>query len=106
MTGRTLNIHIQHVTVALSRLLVICLLSCAPAYARSLDLNTVFEKVAVIAPASVAFREERHNPMLKEPIVLTGYLEYLKPGHLRKVIETPFQESFLIADDQIEITIP
>lgn len=98
-----LNIHIQHVTVALSRLLVVCLLSCAPAYAWSLDLETVFEKVAVTAPARVAFREERHNPMLKEPIVLTGYLEYLQPGHLRKVIETPFQESFLIADDQIEI---
>jgi hypothetical protein len=99
----TLNYHIQHVTVALSRLLVIFLLSCAPAYAAPLDLKTVFENVAVTAPARVAFREERHNPMLKKPIVLTGYLEYLKPGHLRKVIETPFKESFLIADDQIEI---
>jgi len=98
-----LNTHIQHITVALSRLLVICLLLCAPAYAQSPDLKTVFKNVAVTAPAKVAFREERHNSMLKESIVLTGYLEYLKPGHLRKVIETPFKESFLIADDQIEI---
>lgn len=98
-----LNYRTQHGTVALSRLLVIFLLLCAPAYAAPLDLKTVFENVAVTAPARVAFREERHNPMLKEPIVLTGYLEYLKPGHLRKVIETPFEESFLIADDQIEI---
>jgi len=98
-----LNTSIQHITVVLSRLLAVCLLSCAPAYAQSLDLKTVFESVAVTAPAKVAFREERHNSMLKEPIVLTGYLEYLGPGQLRKVIETPFKESFLIADDKIEI---
>ena len=85
------------------RLLIVCLLLCAPVFAGSLDLKTVFENTAITPPAKVAFREERHNPMLKEPIVLTGYLEYLKPGHLRKVIETPFEESFLIADDHIEI---
>ena len=80
-----------------------CLLILSSGYVWSMDLNTVFENTAVVAPARVGFREERFNPMLKEPIVLTGYLEYLKPGYLRKVIETPFEESFLIADDQIEI---
>ncbi len=35
--------------------------------------------------------------------MLTGYLEYLKPGQLRKVIETPFEEAFLITEDSIEI---
>ena len=61
------------------------------------------ENSAVTAPSRVNFREERHNPMLKEPIVLTGYLEYLKPGYLRKAIETPVKESFLVTDDYIEI---
>jgi len=97
------NIRIQQVTLVLSRLLAVCLLYGTPVYAESLDLKTVFESVAVTAPATVAFREERHNAMLKEPIVLTGYLEYLSPGHLRKVIETPVNESFLVADDKIEI---
>jgi hypothetical protein len=69
----------------------------------SLDLQTVLENTAVTPPARVGFREERHNPMLKEPIMLTGYLEYLKPGQLRKVIETPFEEAFLITEDFIEI---
>ena len=93
----------QHIAVVVSRLLIINLLLSAPVFAQSLDLKTVLTNTAITAPARVAFREERHNPMLKEPIVLTGYLEYLKPGHLRKVIETPFKESFLIADDHIEI---
>jgi len=35
--------------------------------------------------------------------MLTGYLEYLKPGQLRKVIETPFEEAFLITENSIEI---
>lgn len=96
-----LKIHKQHRTGVVW--LMACLLMFASSYAWSVDLNTVFENTAIAAPARVGFREERFNPMLKEPIVLTGYLEYIKPGYLRKVIETPFEESFLIADDHIEI---
>lgn len=86
---------------AISSLLITFIVLCGPAYA--LDLKTILEKSAVTAPSRVNFSEERHNSMLKEPIVLTGYLEYLKPGHLRKAIETPVKESFLITDDHIEI---
>lgn len=68
-----------------------------------LDLDTVLRNIAVVPPARVGFREERHNPLLKEPMVLTGYLEYLEAGRLRKVIETPFEEAFLIDADQIQI---
>ena len=68
-----------------------------------LDLDTVLKQVAVTPPARVGFREERHNPLLKEPLVLTGYLEYLEVGSLRKVIETPFEEAFLIEGEQINI---
>ena len=67
------------------------------------DLKTVLDNTAVLPPAKVLFREHRHNPMLKEPMILTGYLEYLAPGHLRKVIETPFSESFTVNDGKIEI---
>jgi len=83
------------------KLFFVLLVLCEPAYA--LDLRTILENSAVTAPSRVDFREERHNPMLKEPIVLTGYLEYLRPGHLRKVIETPVKETFLVTDDYIEI---
>jgi hypothetical protein len=69
----------------------------------SLDLDTVLKNTAVTPPASVEFREVRHNPLFKVPMVLTGYLEYIEAGQLRKVIETPFEEAFLINKDHIEV---
>ena len=69
----------------------------------SLDLDTVLENTAVTPPASVGFREVRYNPLFKAPMVLTGYLEYIEAGKLRKVIETPFEEAFLIDKDHIEV---
>ena len=97
-----LNSYRQYGAALMSRLAAGCLL-LASAYAWPLNLQDVLDNTAVTPPARVGFREERHNRMLKEPIVLTGYLEYVSPGHLRKVIETPEAESFLIADGQIEI---
>jgi hypothetical protein len=94
----------QYGAVFASRLVTVCLLLFSSGYAWSLDLKDVLANTAVAPPARVGFREERHNRMLKEPIVLTGYLEYPQPGVLRKVIETPAEESYLIADGQIEIT--
>ena len=69
----------------------------------SLDLRTVLTNTTVTPPGRVTFREERHNPMLAEPLVLTGYLEYLELGVLRKVIETPFQEAFQVDAQHIII---
>jgi len=77
------------------------LLVMTPAW--TLELQTVLEKTTVTPPDQVGFREQRHNPMLKEPLVLTGTLEYLRAGVLRKTIETPFQESFLIESDHVVI---
>lgn len=99
-----MNSYTHNIATTVLRLVFTGLILLSPVYAWSLELETVFENTAVVPPARVGFREQRHNPMLKEPIVLTGYLEYLKPGHLLKVIETPYEETFLIADDHIEIT--
>ncbi len=74
-----------------------------PPSAWSLDLGAVLDGTMVSPPARVGFREERHNEMFKEPLVLTGYLEYLQAGALRKVIETPFEEAFLIESDAVVI---
>lgn len=77
------------------------LLAMTPAW--SLELQAVLEQTTVTPPDRVGFREQRHNPMLKEPLVLTGTLEYLRAGVLRKTIETPFEESFLIESDHVVI---
>jgi hypothetical protein len=59
-------------------------------------MESVVAASAITPPGEVRFREERHNPMLKEPMVLTGTLEYVEPGVLRKSVETPFQEKYLV----------
>lgn len=87
----------------LSKIAFITWLVLASTPGWSLDLDTVLENTAVTPPASVGFREVRHNPLFKAPMVLTGYLEYIEAGQLRKVIETPFEEAFLINKDHIEV---
>lgn len=74
-----------------------------PLSASGSDVGDLLRRVAVSPPARVAFCEERHNPMLQEPLVLTGHLEYLAPGQLKKVIETPFREVFTVSDKSVEI---
>ena len=74
-----------------------------PDDARALELQEVLRATAVEPPARVRFREERHNPLLENPLILTGYLEYLGPAQMRKVIETPFEEAFLIDAAHIEV---
>jgi hypothetical protein len=90
--------------IAGSVLLPVLLLTIAATTGWSLELATVLENTAVTPPARVRFREERHNSMLSQPLVLTGYLEYLDEGRLRKVVETPFSEAFLIDGDRIELS--
>lgn len=80
--------------IPVSVMFVALLFSIRPAQA--LDLRTVLENTAVVPPAQVGFQEERHNPIFEEPMLLTGRLEYLAGGTLRKVIETPFEEDILI----------
>lgn len=73
------------------------------AIAHALELSEVLERTRVTPPGRVSFRETRYNPLLKEPLELTGYLEYPQAGKLRKVVESPFQESMLVDGDTIEL---
>ena len=82
--------------------LLATLLTAAPAL--STELSAVLATSRVSPPASVAFQEERHNPMFEQPLILDGYLEYVAPGALRKVIESPFQEALSIEAGELLIT--
>ena len=84
-------------------LVACCLLCTVPAFADELDLQTVLERTTITPPSRVDFREVRHNRLLKDDLVITGFLEYLQEGSLRKVIESPFAEAYLIQDNRIEI---
>ena len=75
----------------------------ASQFAFALELSTILSASKVSPPARVAFEEQRHNALFDTPLQLFGYLEYLEPGVLRKVVESPFQESFLVESDRILI---
>jgi len=76
----------------------------SPGAVFALELGEVMDQIRVEPPSRTAFREERFNPLLQDPLVLTGYLEYPEPGHLVKVVETPFHESMEVDGDQVEIS--
>jgi hypothetical protein len=80
------------------------LLLVAAAPAMSAELAAVLAATAVQPPAEIGFREERHNPMFKEPMVLAGRLEYLDSGVLRKVVEVPFAEDILVENNRVVVT--
>lgn len=91
------------------RFLLLGGLSCLPvswlfaAAAWAADIEAVLKNVAVSPPARVEFIEQRSNPLLENPMELTGYLEYLAPGKMRKVIQSPFNESYLVDDDYVAV---
>ena len=91
--------------ISCNRVLAALLFSSALApAAEPVDLAEMLQRVAVEPPATVGFREERHNPMFSEAMILTGRLEYLEAGVLRKVIESPFDEDILVEDDHVVVT--
>lgn len=85
------------------RLLVAAALVLASGQGFALELDAVLQRAMVAPPARVEFREERHNKMFEESLWLSGYLEYLEDGALRKVVVDPFEESFHVYLDRIEI---
>lgn len=83
-------------------LLLSVLLIALPA--NSSELSAILATSRVAPPSSVAFQEERHNPMFEQPLVVEGYLEYVGEGVLRKVIESPFEETLSIEAGELVIT--
>lgn len=83
------------------RFAIVALLLLISATTSPAELGAILENTAVEPPARVSFREERHNPIFKEPMVLTGHLEYMESGVLRKTIDTPFAEDILVEADHV-----
>ena len=96
-----------HQSFSLNRFLVLLffvILIFFSSSSSALELEDVLKQVKVTPPDRVAFREERFNSLLKEPMILTGILEYPKTGQLVKIVETPFRESMQVDGDQVEIS--
>jgi hypothetical protein len=81
--------------------LMTALLAATPAAA--LDADTLIAKLARPAPASIAFTEVRVSPLLREPLVISGELEFSGPGSLDRHVRKPYHEDTSIRGESVRV---
>jgi hypothetical protein len=77
------------------------LLATTPAAA--LDTDALIAKLARPAPASIAFTEVRVSPLLREPLVVSGELEFSGPGSLDRHVRKPYREDTSIRGESVRV---
>ena len=77
------------------------LLPATPAAA--LDTDALIAKLARPAPASIAFTEVRVSPLLREPLVVAGELEFSGPGSLDRHVRKPYREDTSIRGESVRV---
>ena len=55
------------------------------------------------APSSIAFVEIRFSPLLAEPLVVSGELDYENMATLRRRVETPYRETTTIGGETVRV---
>jgi len=55
------------------------------------------------APSSIAFVEVRFSPLLVEPLVVGGELDYESRTTLRRRVETPYRETTTISGESVRV---
>lgn len=80
---------------------MLMLLPATPAAA--LDADALIAKLARPAPASIAFTEVRVSPLLREPLVVSGELEFSGPGSLDRHVRRPYREDTSIRGESVRV---
>lgn len=79
-------------------------LSLVAAITAADEIDTLLAALARPAPSAVAFTEIRFSPLLDEPLVVSGTLEYAGPGLLARTVTTPYTERTEISGDEVLIS--
>src|SRR5262245_2290360 len=82
-------------------LVTLLLLPATPAAA--LEPDALIARLARPAPASIAFTEVRVSPLLREPIVVAGELEFSGPGSLDRHVREPYREDTSIRGESVRV---
>ena len=85
----------------LSPLLALMLLPTTPAAA--IDADALIARLARPAPASIAFTEVRVSPLLREPLVVSGELEFSGPASLDRHVRKPYREDTAIRGESVRV---
>lgn len=81
--------------------MMLMLLPATPAAA--LDAEALIAKLARPAPASIAFTEVRVSPLLREPLVVSGELEFSGPASLDRHVRKPYREDTAIRGESVRV---
>ncbi len=71
--------------------------------AAALDADALVAKLARPAPASIAFTEVRLSPLLREPLVVSGELEFSGPTSLDRHVRQPYREDTAIRGESVRV---
>ena len=86
------------------RLLPLVTLTLLPAIpAAALDADALIAKLARPAPARIAFTEVRVSPLLREPLVVSGELEFSGPASLERHVRKPYREDTSIRGESVRV---
>jgi hypothetical protein len=83
--------------------LLLLLLGLGHATAQDASLEQALQAARVVPPATVAFEELRYSSLLQEPLRLSGHMELLPDGSLRKQVESPFRETITFDGRDIRV---
>ncbi|MGH8495495.1 MAG: LolA-related protein [Gammaproteobacteria bacterium] len=78
-------------------------LAVFPAAAADSQFEAILARIDTPRGVSIPFVEKRKNPLLEEPLVLTGEVAFDQDGRLSKTIESPFRERVTISRDAVEL---
>jgi hypothetical protein len=93
----------QHRTSSARRAAALLPALAATAASAAPDSDTLIARLARPPPASIAFAEVRFSSLLREPLVVSGTLEYEGSGALQRHVEIPYRESTTIGDETVRI---
>jgi hypothetical protein len=71
--------------------------------AAALDVDALIARLARPAPASIAFTEVRVSTLLREPLVVSGELEFSGPASLDRHVRKPYREDTAIRGESVRV---
>lgn len=85
-----------------TRAVLLASLLPAPAIAAP-DTAELIARLTREVPASIAFVEVRFSPLLVEPLIVGGELDYASAATLRRRVETPYNETTTISGESVRV---
>ncbi len=93
----------QHRSFSARRAAALLTVFAATAASAAPDSDTLIARLARPPPASVVFAEIRFSSLLREPLVVSGRLDYERAGVLQRHVEIPYRERTTISDEAVHI---